>query len=70
MNYSRPLQYTLGTITPASGVVGDTTVFLLFPGTATMDNMSFLMRGYIPLICDYEYPCHHRAIVQIPAIIP
>ncbi|HZV42836.1 MAG TPA: hypothetical protein VFF90_00070, partial [Saprospiraceae bacterium] len=45
-----------GTIEPASGVVGDTTVFLLSPGTATMENMSFLIRGYIPLICDWRIP--------------
>jgi hypothetical protein len=45
-----------GTVEPASGIVGDTTVFLLSPGTATMTNMSFLIRGYIPLICDWRIP--------------
>jgi gliding motility-associated-like protein len=45
-----------GTITPQSGVVGDTTVFLLSPGTATLTNMSLLIRGYIPLICDWRIP--------------
>ncbi len=53
-----PEHYNLpyGTITPQSGVVGDTTVFLLAPGTATLGNMSLLIRGYIPLICDWRIP--------------
>jgi hypothetical protein len=64
-----------GTITPQSGVVGDTTVFLLSPGTATMTNMSLTIRGYVPIVCDWRIylpppgfcsdPCDHNMTALI-----
>ena len=64
-----------GAITPEWGVVGDTTVFLLAPGTATLTNMSITIRGYVPLICDWRIflpppgfcsdPCDHNMTASI-----